>query len=173
MKRVVFFLIAVSLIFGCKPKEHITYVAVQDSTIIESSTEIEENPTWTNQDSALWYFAIQCDSAYNAILTEYNALNSGIKGKVEIKKVPIYLTDNKKVQSLQINIQALVDSIEIKNRTIRQLKNQLQIKPKIVEVEKPVKFTPRWKNICTWGFFIESILILLFLYLWIKKKFHL
>ena len=158
------------LMINCKGPEIIT-VPVHDSTFIESSETITDNPTWTDPDSLLLRFAFECDSAYNVILKQLSEANSGISSKVEIRKVPVYYEDGRKVTRLQLDISAYVDSLEMKNRTIERLKNENRVQQVPYPVPGPeVKYIPKYHKFTAWAFPIENLLIILLFILWLKSK---
>lgn len=155
MKKLLFLLPLI--LIGCKAKQ-VTQVPIHDSTIVEKVIEETYYPTWTIPDSAYWQLAFECDSQYSVLLKDYNALNSGIKSKIEIKEVPVYRENKTKVTQLQVNISALVDTIEIQNKTIRELRSRKQIVQVPVEVPGPeVVRNSGFAKFCIWFFLIAAL----------------
>ena len=140
MKKLILLLIAVSII-GCKGTEIVT-VPITDSTTIETSETITDEPTWTDPQELLMWFAIECDSNYQALLKDFNSINSGLESNIEIKEVIRWKEDGTKVKQLQINIAALVDSLEVQNRTIKQLRNEKHFQEVPYPVETEVEVIP-------------------------------
>jgi hypothetical protein len=169
MKRLFVLLIMVlSILSGCRGPQVIS-VPLHDSTSVIATEAITDNPTWTDPESILYQFAFECDSAYNVILKKYNELNTGLKNDVKISEKIVYREDKSKVNRLTVDISVLVDSLQVQNRTIERLKNEKHYVEKLIPVDKPVPFTPKWKNVCMVGFFILLLINALLIYLRIKK----
>ena len=172
MKQIRFLFIGIIaiLMIQCKGPQTLT-VPVHDSTTIETSERITDEPTWTDPESLLYQFAFECDEAYNVILKQYNELNSGLEGAVEIKEVLIYREDKSKVNRLLVNISVLVDSLEVQNRTITKLRKEKRVQQVPYPVPGPeVRYIPKYHRITAWVLPVLLLLIGLLIYLRIKKK---
>jgi len=119
------------ILSGCKPTQQIP---IHDSTSVSSSETVTQDPTWTVSAEAYWNMVFECDSNYEVLLRDYEALNSGIKETIKIKEIIEYREDNTAVKRLSVNISALVDSIEVQNKTIEKLRSE----KKVIEVPYPV-----------------------------------
>lgn len=140
--------------FGCKTTQQIP---IHDSTTVEQTETVEDTYTYTEVDSILYSFLFECDSNYQVLLKEYESVNTGIKDKVEIKEVIRWRTDNTKVTQLSVNIQGLIDSIAIRDRTIERLKNRVEIREIPVEVVKEVTKNSPFAKFCIKFFFVALI----------------
>lgn len=171
MKKLVFLLIP--FIVACNPCKRLAkrcdMPGLSDTTIVSDTTIETDYSTWTEPDSSWIYFALECDSAYNVILKEYNELNSGIESKVEVREV--FREDKTKIQRLEFNITALVDSLEIQNKTIQKLRSE----KRVIQVPYPVEQTyyrsrPFWIYTGL-GFFALILLGIVILWMKFKTKF--
>ena len=102
-------------LIGCKPMQTIP---IHDSTVTDNSVTVTQDPTWTVPAEAYWNMVFECDSNYEVLLRDYEALNSGIKETIKIKEIIEYREDKTAIKRLSVNISALVDSIEVQNKTI-------------------------------------------------------
>ena len=172
-KHLIFAIIVTILIIivfaSCKTSHPIT-VPIHDSTSLIVTEDITDTYTWTNPDSILFRFAIECDSNYNALLKQYYELNSRIESEVIIEPIVRWKTDGTKVNQLLFSISGYIDSIAMRDRTIYQLRNE----KKYVEVPYPVltevKFAPRWIKWIVAIFFVENLLILFLIVRKFKNK---
>ena len=162
-------IIFISIGISCKGPEIIT-VPLHDSSTIETSEKITEDPTWTDPESLLYQFAVECDENYRAILKQFNEINTGIEAEIVIKDSIIYREDGTKINRLLIDMSIYVDSIEVQNRTIEKLRYELSHQDIPVPVEVPVKYTSKYHKFTAWGFPVLVILVLLVVYLTIKRK---
>ncbi len=169
MKKLIFALFAILILSHCKGPEIIT-VPLHDSSSIETTQTITDTPTWTDPESLLYQFAVECDENYRAVLKQLNEANSGIETEVIIRDTVIYLEDGTKVNRLLFDISVYIESIEVQNRTIEKLRYELSHQDIPVPVEVPVKFTPKYHKFTAWAFPVLVILVLLVLYLKFKTK---
>ena len=153
--RIILVILAVGLLFGCKTTQQ---VPIHDSTSVTASETITEDPTWTVPAEAYWKLVFECDSNYEVLLRDYEYLNTGIKDRVEIKEKIVYRPDNRVVKQLSVDISALVDSIEVQNRTIEKLRNEKKTVEVPIEVPGPeVVSNSRFAKFCVRFFFIVMI----------------
>ena len=82
MKKLILIGCFVGLLVGCKTTQT---VPIHDSTVVENTETVTEDPTWTVPAEAYWNMLFECDSNYEVLLRDYEALNSGLKETVEIK----------------------------------------------------------------------------------------
>jgi len=137
------FFIFLSLLVSCRAPKPI-YVPIHDSTAVEATETITDYPTWTIPDSAYWALAFECDSNYNVLLKQFDAMNTGLRESVRIEKQIEYREDKTRVKKLQVNISVYSDSIQSMNRTIEKLRKEKKIVEVPVEVPGPeVKFIPQ------------------------------
>ena len=156
---VVILTLLISILSACKSPSPI-YVPVHDSTSVQETEAIEDEPEWTDPQSLLLQFAVECDSAYNAVLKQLHESNSGVDSEIQIRDTTIYLEDNKKVQRLEFSLSVYVDSIATLNRTIRQLRSEKRTVQVPYPVEVPTKFVPRYHKFTAWGFPALLILVI-------------
>ena len=167
MKKLIFPLTVILILSACRGPKIIT-VPTHDSTTVEHTQTITDTPTWTNPESLLYRFAFLCDSNYNVLLKDYNELNTGIENKVQIKEVIRYRPDNTAVKYLEVDISILIDSIEVQNRTIHELRSR-DVKLEIpYPVEVPVKFVPKYHKFTAWAFPGLVLLLISGIYLKIR-----
>ncbi len=153
-------IIFISTGISCKGPEIIT-VPLHDSSTIETSEKITEDPTWTEPESLLYQFAVECDENYRAILKQFNEINTGIEAEIVIKDSIIYREDGTKINRLLIDMSIYVDSIEVQNRTIEKLRYELSHQDIPVPVEVPVKYTSKLAKICM-VFSLVAVLLIIF-----------
>lgn len=171
MKIYIFILIA-AMAMSCNPCKRLTkrcgLPAASDSTTITTSESTSVSSTWTEADSSYYFFALECDSAYNVILKKFQELNTGLRANVQVKEVIRYREDRSRIQGLEISLTALVDSLEVQNRTIEKLRSERRVikEPYPVEV---VKFKTR--PLFIYGSIGFLVLVLMGLtVLWLKFK---
>ena len=165
--KTLFILIPIVLIASCKPCERLQRKCppmVKDSLIYRET--VKEDPYYTIPDSAYWDMVFQCDSNYNVVLRDYNELNSGIKGTVIIREVPV--KDLKTEKQLRVKITAVTDSVEILNKTIEKLRSEKNTITITKEVQVPVKHVPKFYKWLLVLFIVEVVLLAGYVYLKIK-----
>ena len=169
MKTIKFLFIGIIsiLLINCKGPEIIT-VPLHDSTFVETTETITDTPTYTEPESLLYQFAVECDENYRAILKQLNEANSGIKTEIEIKETIVYREDGTKVNRLEFDISVYIDSIQVQNRTIERLRKVISSQDVPVPVEIPVKYVPKYHKFTAWAF--PVLIILIFLYIYMKLK---
>jgi len=117
---------------ACNPYNYISKhpeLFPADSVVITNTKETHDSIYFTKPDSLAIEMLFECDSNNQVLMRELNEIGSkGIKTKIVFK-------DNK----LQIN--ALVDSLEMLNRTIKELstKETTKINPINIELKKQVE----------------------------------
>jgi len=155
MKKLILIGCLVGLLVGCKTTQT---VPIHDSTVVENTETVTEDPTWTVPAEAYWSMLFECDSSYNVLLRDYEALNTGLKETVEIKEVIKYREDNTKVKQLSVNISALIDSLEIQNKTIEKLRSEKKVIEVPIEVPGPeVVRNSGFAHFAIWFFWIVLI----------------
>jgi len=163
----IIFIPVLLILSQCKGSEVVT-IPTHDSISVVEREVIEDHSTWTNPESLLYQFAFECDSNYNVLLKKFDELNTGVENEIEIKEVIRYRPDKTAINRLEVDISVLIDSIEVQNRTIKQLKNQVTRIEIPYPVDKPVKFVPRYHKFTAWAFPALVILILFGIYLKIR-----
>lgn len=146
------------LLISCKSLE-IPAVPLHDSSSVEITETVTDNSTWTDPESLLYQFAVECDENYRAILKQLNEVNSGIETEVEIKETIIYREDGTKVNRLEFDISVFIDSLKMKDLTILRLREELSHQDIPVPVNVPVKYIPKYHKFTAWAF---PVLVLLF-----------
>ncbi len=168
--KFLFIVIISILLINCKGPEIIT-VPLHDSSSVEITEKTTDNSTWTEPESLLYQFAVECDENYRAILKQLNEANSGIKTEIEIKETIVYQEDGTKVNRLEFDISVYIDSIQVQNRTIERLRKVISSQDVPVPVEIPVKYVPKYHKFTAWAFPVLIILIILYIYMKLKTSF--
>jgi hypothetical protein len=132
---------------------------VVEKTVIKDSTIIEEVPVYIPEDSAHWELFIECDENRNAILKELNESTGEVRTVTQIQTV--YKTDSSSNQGLRISLNAYMDSIEVKNRTIKYFRDRLSEKQETVTVA--TKYVPRAIKVLAWSGAIVIIGFILYI----------
>ena len=169
MKNLILALFAILILSHCKGPEIIT-VPLHDSSSVEITETTTDNSTWTDPESLLYQFAVECDENYRAVLKQLNEANSGIQTQVEIRDTTIYLEDGTKVNRLLFDISVLIDSMKMKDLTILRLREELSHQDIPVPVEIEVVRNSKYHKFTGWAFPVLVILVLLVLYLRFKTK---
>lgn len=152
-------IILIPLFFGCKT---IQEVPLHDSTSTETHTQVTDVLTSAQVDSLIYSFLFECDSAYNVLLKEFEGVNSGLKEKVTVKEVPIYLEDGKVIRGLKVDLSVFGDSINHLNRIISQRKDSIVYIEKEVPVEVVKTDNSGFAKFCIRFFFVIIVAGLIF-----------
>jgi len=168
MKKLILIGCLVGLLVGCKTTQT---VPIHDSTVVENTETVTEDPTWTVPAEAYWNMLFECDSNRNVILSDYESMVYGMREDIKIEREKaqqekdarshaekLLAKEKDYNRGLIVNISAFVDSNEIKNTIIEKLKNEKKVIEIPIEVPGPeVVRNSGFAHFAIWFFWIVLI----------------